>query len=119
MIFYIIIFIASVIGVAFITMRHWRDLSERYESFAIEHPATFAYFMRDVAQEFHDLWSAHLRERILLSVEKRLRWIRIFVLKVEHFLFRATHRVRDASQRGSGDSNTSDETDNFENKIES
>jgi|SRR3989344_5594294 len=106
MIFYITLFFISLAGAAYIVLRHKKQLSEQYDVFSAEHPATFAYFMNDIAKELHGVWDVHMRDQALLFVEKRLRWVRIMVLKIERFLFRATHHVRNASNRNGTDTST-------------
>ncbi|MEK9175323.1 MAG: hypothetical protein AAB795_01890 [Patescibacteria group bacterium] len=79
--------------------RHKNELTERYETFFTEYPANFSHFMNDISKEFREIWNIHMRDQILLFIEKRLRWFRIIALRIEHLLFRATHHVRDASNR--------------------
>lgn len=109
MIFYIVLFILSFAGALYIVFKHKQELSEQYNIFLAEHPANFAHFMSDISTELHGMWDVHMRDQILLLVEKRLRWFRIIVLRVERLLFRATHRVRNASNRN--DTPTNDTTD--------
>lgn len=99
MIFYIILFLLSLAGLFYFIFRYRNELTEQYEVFLMDHPANFAHFMTDISNEFYGIWNTHLRGQLLLFIEKRLRWFRIILLRIEHFLFRATHRVRDASNR--------------------
>ena len=99
MIFYILLFFVSFGGALYIIFQHKHELEERYEIFSAEHPSNFAHFMSDISTELHGMWDVHMRDQILLLVEKRLRRFRIIVLRVEHLLFRATHHVRNASNR--------------------
>lgn len=105
MIFYILIFLLSFGGALYIILRHKHELSEQYKIFLAEHPANFAHFMSDILIKLRGLWDDHMRNQILLFVEKRLRWFRILVLRIEHLLFKATHRVRDASGRNASSTN--------------
>lgn len=103
MIFYITLFFVSLAGALHVILRRKKQLLDQYDVFAAEHPATFAYFMDDIAKELRGIWNMHMRDQALLFIEKRLRWVRIMVLKVERFLYQATHHVRNASNRNNTD----------------
>lgn len=89
MIFYSIIFILSVGGIAAIVRRN----PEEFKSF------NFAEFMENVAAETKDVWHAHLRERSFTFLEKRLRNVRIWVLKTERLLFNAVRGLRGIKEK--------------------
>ncbi len=108
MIFYIVLSIVSFGTAGYIVFKHRADLAHYYEVSAAEHPPRFAHFMEDISKEFRALWDTHMRAQILLFTEKQLRWFRINVLKVERLLFRATHHVRNAASRNSGDEITAE-----------
>lgn len=118
MIFYVLLFILSCIGSIVIVIHHKDELVTQYEVFLAEHPANFAYFMTEVSSKFYMIWNTHLRNQLLLFIEKRLRWFRIVVLRAEHLLSRATHRVRDASHRNAAslENKVSDENITEQNK---
>ncbi len=100
MIAYAILFAASVAGIAVLAYWHRQELFYSEAGFAGEREPSFAVFMDGVWRMLASFWHTHFRESILLFIEKRLRWTRIIVLKIERFLFRTTHRIRGISERG-------------------
>ncbi len=89
MIIYLIIFIASIGGIAVIALRH-RELILNFN---------LALFMEDSQKHIVSFWYSHMHSQLFMLLEKQLRWIRIRVLKIENFLFRLTHGVRGISER--------------------
>ena len=107
MIFYLLIFILSVGGIATIVRRN----PEEFASF------NFAEFMENLVAEIKTVWHAHLRERSFTFLEKRLRNVRIWVLKTERLLFNAVRGLRGIKEKnskgkgkGGGSNGNSDET---------
>lgn len=96
MIIYLILFILSIGGIGIIALRHKQEIAG----------FNLAIFMGSVGRRAVSFWYSHMHSEIFLLMEKALRWTRIRVLKIEHFLFRLTHGVRGISERnGNGNSN--------------
>jgi len=88
---YSVIFILSAGGMMAIAMRH------RDEFYAFN----FAAFMENVRQEGGQLWQQHLRERMFLVIEKILKTLRVWFLRMENFILKTLHRVRGIKEKNS------------------
>lgn len=102
MIFFFILLVVSFGGIAVLYLRRRADCEELSYTIAGEHtryPALFIYFMESAVDGIALIWRTYVWGHILRFTEKRLRWIRIIILKMERFLFRATHRLRNAVQQ--------------------
>ena len=103
---FLILLIGSFGGVAALYLRHRADL--RKISITVgetnnSYPALFVYFMESVVEGVIALWRTYVWGHVLRFTEKRLRWVRIMILKIERLLFRATHHVRNAAQQNEND----------------
>lgn len=96
MIFYSLIFILSVGGIAAIVRRN----PEEFASF------NFAEFMESLVAETKAVWHAHLRDQSFTFLEKRLRGARIWVLKTENMLFRTAHKLRGIKEKNANGNGT-------------
>lgn len=94
MIIYFIIFILSLSGISVIALRRKEEIME----------FNFATFMNNAIEKFLEWWYEEAHAYFFKFLEKFLRRSRIWVLKVESFLFRKVHAVRGISERN-GSSN--------------
>ena len=102
---FLILLIGSAGGIAWLYLRHRADLNDASLTIdrSTSYPALFIYFMNGAAEGIVILWRTYVLGHILRFTEKRLRWIRIVILKIERLLFRATHRLRNAVQKHEND----------------
>lgn len=84
MILYSVIFILSAGGMMAIAMRN----REEFRVF------NFAAFMENLQKESGIFWKQYLRERTFLTIEKVLRTLRIWFLRMENLMLKIMHRVR-------------------------
>ncbi|OGF79296.1 hypothetical protein A2W54_01185 [Candidatus Giovannonibacteria bacterium RIFCSPHIGHO2_02_43_13] len=91
MILYSVIFMLSAGGMIAIAMRH------RDEFYAFN----FAAFMENVQKEGGQLWHQHLREKTFIAIEKVLKALRIWLLRMENLLLRILRRVRGIKEKKS------------------
>lgn len=80
----------------------------------------FANFMERLLADAMATWHSHLRERSFTFLEKRLRNVRIWALKIESFLFRAAHKLRGIKEKngqngGTNNGNSSSAESNLNN----
>lgn len=92
MIIYFIIFILSLSGISVIALRHKEEIME----------FNFAIFMNNAIGKFLEWWYYEAHADFFKFLEKFLRRSRIWVLRVESFLFRKVHVVRGISERNGG-----------------
>ena len=78
-------------GMIAIAMRH------RDECYAFN----FAAFMENVQKEGGQLWHQHLREKTFIAIEKVLKALRIWLLRMENLLLRILRRVRGIKEKKS------------------
>lgn len=108
MLIYLILFFISLGGIGIIILKHKKEFVvavDHYEQ--TQNNANFAAFMEKLQARIVSLWYLYLHSAFCLFIEKRLRWVRILVLKIEHFLFRALHRVRGIAEYGNGNGGNS------------
>ena len=106
MIFYIIIFLLSAGGIVAILIRNRQEFAE----------FNFATFMEGVEDEAVREWQNWIKPKSLLFLEKRLRVVRIWALKAENKLLRASRRLRGIYENtnggnGNGEHSNSDNSD--------
>lgn len=92
MLFYAILLFLSAVGMLIIARRD-RELF---------YASDFSRFMEVLKGETAKLWHAHLRERTLVSAEKSLRIARLWFIKTENKLYKATKFVRGIKEKGNG-----------------
>src|SRR3989338_9504936 len=101
MAFYIIIFLLSISGVVAILIRNRREFAE----------FNFATFMEGVEEQAAIEWQNIIKPKALLALEKRLRGARIWLLKAENLLLRATRCIRGIYENGNGNGENSNDSD--------
>ncbi|HEY4497374.1 MAG TPA: hypothetical protein VJC20_01290 [Candidatus Paceibacterota bacterium] len=104
MTFFLIILVVSCGGIAALYLRHRADCEEISRSRlisgqGISYFALFVYCMESIVEGVFLVWRTYVWGHVLRFTEKRLRWVRIIILKIERLLFRATHRLRNAVQQ--------------------
>lgn len=99
MLIYFIVFILSLSGISVVAIRHKDQIAEFY----------FAAFMESLISNFKEWWFSEAHSYFLKLLEKYLRKSRIFVLKIESFLFRKVHAVRGISERNKNGNGTHNE----------
>lgn len=102
MLIYFIIFVLSAGGIFVIVIRHKDKISEFY----------FATFMKSLVNRFLDWWYKEAHSYFLKLLEKYLRKSRILVLRIESFLFRKVHAVRDISERNGNNNDAHNDKNN-------
>ena len=88
---YSFVFLFATIGMLIIARRNR----------ALFYETSFARFMGVLGEETANLWHAHLRERSFLFLEKTLRAIRIWFLRMENRLLKFTYFVRGIKEKNS------------------
>lgn len=91
MIVYFFIFILSAGGISVIALRRKEEISQFH----------FATFMENMISRVSEWWYLEAHAYFLKILEKYLRKSRIWVLKVESFLFRKARAIRGISERNS------------------
>lgn len=102
MTFFFVLLVGSFAGIAVLYVRHRADLDDTSPPISgqgTSYPALFVCFMESIVEGVVMLWRTYVWGHVLRFTEKRLRWIRIIILKIERLLFRATHRLRNAVQQ--------------------
>ena len=78
--------------------------------FALDVKPSFRILMDSIKDHIWRSWDEYMRDKLLLFLEKQLRWTRILVLKIERHLFRITHKVRSMSDRNGTSGNDTIDT---------
>lgn len=91
MIYYAVLFFLSCTGMLVVARKN-RSLF--YES-------NFSQFMVVLGNETANLWHIHLRERSFTLLEKNLRAVRIWFLKMENRMLRMLNLVRGIKEKNS------------------
>lgn len=100
MLFYAVLFLFSSVGMLIVARRN-------YELF---YASNFSQFMEVLQKETANLWHIHLRERSFVFIEKSLRGLRIWFMRMENRLLKATHLVRGIKEKN-GNSDVSSKAD--------
>ncbi|MDO8523188.1 MAG: hypothetical protein Q7S12_02800 [bacterium] len=95
MLFYAILFLLSSIGMLIIARRN-RELF---------YASNFSQFIEILQKETANLWHAHLRERSFIFLEKFLHNLRIWFMRMENRLLKATHLVRGIKEKNDNGGN--------------
>lgn len=102
MIVYFFIFILSMGGISVIALRRKEEIIQFH----------FATFMENMISRASEWWYLEAHAYFLKILEKYLRKSRIWVLKVESFLFRKARAIRGISERNENGHNDNDDTSN-------
>ncbi|MEK7559741.1 MAG: hypothetical protein AAB522_00355 [Patescibacteria group bacterium] len=107
MIVYFLIFILSTGGISVLALRRKEEIAQ----------FNFATFMDNIVSKILEWWYSEAHSYFLKILEKYLRKSRIWVLKMESFLFRKARAIRNISEKnensnGNGNGFHSNDTTN-------
>ncbi len=89
MLFYATLLLISSIGMLIIARRN-RELF---------YASNLSKFMEILKEETANLWHAHLRERAFAALEKTLRTVRLWFIRIENRLYKANKFIRGKKER--------------------
>ena len=90
----------SILALGFVFARRASEaalLSREEAASRIQNSSFWEDFFGSIYKRLYSYWQTTLRPQLLGFLAKRVGWFRIFVLHIEHQLFKLAHRIRTSS----------------------
>jgi len=105
MIIYFLFLAVSALGIFMLYRKYERDLAFIAADDKIRNKHFFAVAMNSIKDQTVAMWRMYVLNYTLRFTEKRLRVVRIIILKIERFLFRAAHAMHRIAEKHSNGNN--------------